>query len=163
MTKDPIDRLQTEWAEQRPDLDPDGMDVILRIQFLARSMARRTADSLADVGLEWWEYDVLSALRRQGSPFRLSASALCRETNLSTGAMTNRIDRLEARDLVRRATSADDRRSVEITLTAVGRRLIDAAVGLRFDAARQSLSAVSAAERKRLAGLLRRLVLANPG
>jgi DNA-binding MarR family transcriptional regulator len=107
--------------------------------------------------LELWEYDVLSALRRQGRPFALAATRLARETDLSGGAMTNRIDRLEARGLVRRRPDKDDRRGVIVILSARGRRVIDEAIRFRLEAARESLRSLSAAEQEELAGLLRRI------
>ena len=101
----------------------------------------------------------LSALRRQGKPYSSSASDLARETDLSTGAMTNRIDRLESRRLVRRNPDKDDRRGVNVSLTAQGRRLIDDAIQHRLDAASESLKGINAAGRRQLADLLRDVVV----
>ena len=114
---------------------------------------------LGRAGLELFEYDVLSALRRQGKPFQLSATALARQTGMSTGAMTNRIDKLEDRGLVVRRTGETDRRSVVVSLSREGRRLIDAAILLRLEAADASLQGISTAERRRLADLLRKVRL----
>ena len=100
-------------------------------------------------------------MRRQGKPYELAASALAAETGLSTGAMTNRVDKLEQRKLVRRRADKADRRGVNVSLTANGIRMIDAALGLRLDAADESLASLGAAERKRLAALLRKVVLAS--
>ena len=115
------------------------------------------------LGLELFEYDVLSALRRQGKPFQLAATELARQTGLSTGAMTNRIDKLETRGLVLRRPGEKDRRSVAVSLSQEGRRLIDAAIQLRLEAADDSLQGISKSERRRLADLLRKVRLGLAG
>ena len=113
------------------------------------------------LALELWEYDVLSALRRQGAPYVLPATRLARETDLSSGAMTNRIDRLEERGLVRRRQARNDRRGVNVSLTAKGRRLIDKAIQHRLESARDSLAALDPGQQHELAQLLRTVVLAG--
>ena len=115
--------------------------------------------ALAPLDLELFEYDVLSALRRQGRPFALPATGLAKETGLSSGAMTNRIDKLEARGLVKRKPDKSDRRAVIVSLTAEGRRAIDEAIQLRLDAADESLQGLSAREHNDLAALLRKVRL----
>ena len=131
----------------------------IRPSFLNRSFSRQAAKALEPAGMELWEYDVLSALRRQGKPFALPATRLARETELSTGAMTNRIDRLEERGFVLRNADKDDRRSVIIRLTAAGRREIDNAIGLRLEAARDSVKSLTVKQRRALSELLRLVVV----
>jgi DNA-binding MarR family transcriptional regulator len=159
MQKDAIDEILEQWSEERPDLDTSSLGVVIRIMTLYRAFLRQATESLAEIGLELWEYDVLSALRRQGSPFSLTASELAFETDLSSGAMTNRIDRLESRRLVKRFPGKQDRRSVNVKLTAAGKRLINEAIQHRLDAATESLHGISAPEQRRLADLLRSVVL----
>jgi DNA-binding MarR family transcriptional regulator len=159
MEKDPVDEILEQWSEERPDLDTSSLGVVIRVMALYRSFLRQATDALEGVGLELWEYDVLSALRRQGAPFSLPATGLARETGLSTGAMTNRIDRLESRRYVERSPDEDDRRGVNVSLTAKGRKLIDAAIQHRLDAASESLQGVSASEQRQLADLLRAVVI----
>jgi len=106
MNRDIIDELQSDWNKQRPDLDPEAMGVILRIQALAKILGDQTAERLQMFDLQWWQYDVLSALRRQGEPFIMAATELADTAMLTSGAMTNRIDRLEEEQLVRRFESA---------------------------------------------------------
>ncbi len=130
---------------------------------LYRAFHRQATAALKPLGLELFEYDVLSALRRQGKPFQLSATALARETGLSTGAMTNRIDKLEARGLVARKPGERDRRSVVVSLSREGRRLIDAAIQLRLEAADASLRGITMKERRQLADLLRKVRLGPAG
>ena len=92
---DIIDDLQNNWVRQRPDLNPEPMGVVLRIQALAKILGDQTAEKLQSFDLQWWQYDVLSTLRRQGEPFIMAATELAQTSMLTSGAMTNRIDRLE--------------------------------------------------------------------
>jgi DNA-binding MarR family transcriptional regulator len=163
MHTDAVDDILEQWAEERPELDPASLGVVIRVMSLYRTFHRQATAALHPLGLELFEYDVLSALRRQGWPFQLSATALARETGLSTGAMTNRIDKLEARGLVVRSPGKNDRRSVVVSLSREGRRLIDAAIQLRLEAADDSLEGITQAERRRLADLLRKVGLGLAG
>ena len=106
-----------------------------------------------------FEDHVLSALRRQGRPYALPATGLAAETGLSSGAMTNRIDKLEARGMVRRRPDKNDRRAVIVSLTPAGKRAIDEAIQSRLNAADDSLQGISLKERKVLAALLRKVRL----
>lgn len=162
MEKDTIDEILDQWTEERPDLDTASLGVVIRVMTLYRSFSRQATRALEPLDLELWEYDVLSALRRQGAPYELPATRLARETDLSSGAMTNRIDRLETRGLVRRNPDRNDRRGVNVSLTAKGRKLIDKAIQHRLDSARDSLKALDAEQQRELAGLLRKAVLAAP-
>ena len=159
MPKDAVDDILDQWSEERPELDTDPLGVVIRVLSLNRRFAREAADALEPLGLELYEYDVLSALRRQGAPYELAASGLASETELSTGAMTNRVDRLEQRGLVERRADEIDRRSVIVKLTRSGRRAIDDALSHRLDAAEDTLADLSKAERAKLAGLLRTVML----
>ena len=162
MEKDVVDKILDQWSGERPDLDATSLGVVIRVMTLYRSFSRQAAKALEPLDLELWQYDVLSALRRQGEPYTLPATRLARETDLSSGAMTNRIDRLESRGLLRRKPDPDDRRGVNVSLTAKGRRLIDKAIQHRLDSAKDSLQALSIAQQRELARLLRIAVLAAP-
>lgn len=152
---DPIDDLQENWSEQRPDLDPEPMGVVLRIQALAKILGDQTAVRLQEYDLQWWQYDVLSTLRRQGEPFNLAATELADSAMLTSGAMTNRIDRLEEEGLVKRRKDHDDRRRVLVELTAKGLKLIEGATEARFEAAMDALDGLDDRQRKSLSDLLR--------
>lgn len=162
MEKDAIDEILDQWSEQRPDLETASLGVVIRVMTLYRSFSRQATRALEPVELELWEYDVLSALRRQGKPYTLPATRLARETGLSSGAMTNRIDRLEARGLVLRKPDSRDRRGVNVSLTSQGRKLIDRAIQYRLDSAQESLQGLTARQQRELASLLRIAVLAAP-
>ena len=159
MKTDAVDDILEQWSEERPELETDSLGVVIRIMSLSRAFLRQATEALAPLDLELFEYDVLSALRRQGRPFALPATGLARETGLSSGAMTNRVDKLEARGLVKREPGKSDRRAVIVSLTAEGKRAIDDAIQLRLDAADESLQGLSAREQNDLATLLRKVRL----
>jgi DNA-binding MarR family transcriptional regulator len=157
--QDEVDRLVEAWRRERPDLDVAPLDVLSRVTRLARHLdrARRTAFQTHD--LEPWEFDVLAALRRAGSPYELSPGALLTQTLVTSGTMTNRIDRLETKGLVERLPDPNDRRGVHVRLTAEGRRRVDAALADLLDYERTILAALPETDRAKLAEQLRTLVL----
>jgi len=161
MKTDAVDDILEQWSEERPELDTTSLGVVIRVMSLYRAFVRQAAGALEPLGLELFEYDVLSALRRQGKPYSLPATRLASATGLSSGAMTNRVDRLEERGFVRRRRARKDRRGVVVSLTASGRRAIDKAIQLRLDAADESLRSINAKERRELVDLLRKVKLAG--
>jgi DNA-binding MarR family transcriptional regulator len=160
---DPVDELLKEWRKERPDLDTAGLAIVNRIWMLGKLIRRRTRKALRPLKLEMWEYEVLAALRRQGEPFELAPSVIAKMSMLTTGAMTNRIDRLEERDLVKRKPDPDDRRALYITLTQKGVDLIDRAIEIRAEEAASIVSRLQEPERVELGRLLRTLVLETKG
>jgi len=161
MSRDIIDELQDDWSEERPDLDSEAMGVVLRIQALEKILGDQVAERLREHGLQWWQYDVLSALRRQGKPFRMAATELADASMLTSGAMTNRIDRLEQRGLVRRLTDPEDRRRVLVELTPEGIERVESATKARFEIATAAVSGLDRKSRRQLSNLLRLLLLAQ--
>jgi DNA-binding MarR family transcriptional regulator len=156
--RDEVDDLVAAWHTQRPDLDVAPLQVLSRVSRLARHLdiARRGAFAAHD--LESWEFDVLSALRRSGPPFQLTPGALLRATLVTSGTMTNRIDRLAGRGLVRREPDPRDRRGVLVTLTRQGAAVVDAALAGLLDSERKLLAALDEEERQVLATMLRTLL-----
>ncbi|MCW8925251.1 MAG: MarR family transcriptional regulator [Xanthomonadales bacterium] len=152
---DVVDEVQSDWQKQRPDLDPEPMGVVLRIQALAKILGEQTAKKLQRFDLQWWQYDVLSTLRRRGAPFIMPATDLASSTMLTSGAMTNRIDRLEEERLVRRIKDENDGRRVLVQLTSTGLELIDSATEARFESATEALENLSRGQRESLSRLLR--------
>ena len=161
MKMDAVDEILGQWSDERPELDTASLGVVIRVMSLYKSFLRQAATALAPLDLEVFEYDVMSALRRQGAPFALAATQLATETGLSSGAMTNRIDRLEKRGIVKRVRDKNDRRGVSVSLTPRGQNMINKAIQLRLDAADEGLSGIGARDRRQLATLLRKIVLAN--
>lgn len=158
VTPDQVDDIVAAWRRERPDLDVSPLEVLSRVSRLARhlDLARRHAFDRVD--LVAWEFDVLSALRRSGEPYQLSAGELVRQTMVTSGTMTNRIDRLLARGMVARSPSESDRRTVLITLTAQGRAAVDSALADLVTDEHELLAGLSVRERDELAAALRRLL-----
>jgi DNA-binding MarR family transcriptional regulator len=156
--RDEVDDLVAAWRAQRPDLDVEPLQVLSRISRLARHLDIARRGAFADHGLESWEFDVLSALRRQGPPFQLTPGALLRATLVTSGTMTNRIDRLAAAGLVRREPDPRDKRGVLVTLTDRGMARVDAAFADLLRRERALLAGLNAGERRRLADLMRILL-----
>lgn len=158
-SSDEVDRIVAAWITQRPDLDFSPLEVLSRVDRLSRHLDRARRDVFRRSDLEPWEWDVLSALRRAGSPFQLSPKQLLQQTLVSSGTMTNRIDRLVGRRLVTRAADPADGRSVLVTLSDDGRIRVDAAITRLVDAEAELLAALPRGDRDRLAALLRKLSL----
>jgi len=155
---DEVDDLVAAWQAERPDLDVQPMQVLSRISRLARHLDRERRSAFAAYDLESWEFDVLAALRRQGAPYELSPGALLRATLVTSGTMTNRIDRLEEAGLVRRRPDPQDKRGVLVTLTAAGQARVDAALSDLLKAEHALLASLPAESRGVLADLLRILL-----
>ena len=139
------------WRRERPDLDVGPMAVLSRVSRIARHLDRARRATFAEHGIEAHEFDVLAALRRVGPPYELSPGRLLRETLVGSGTMTNRLDRLEARGLVRRRRDPADGRAVLVRLTAAGRRRVDSAVTDLLRRERELLAGLPVRERDRLA------------
>ncbi len=155
---DEVDRVVAAWRRERPDLEVTPLEVLSRVTRLAKhlDLARRAAFTAS--GLEMWEFDVLAALRRAGEPYRLTPGELIRATMVTSGTMTNRVDRLVGRQLVQRTSSPTDRRAVLVTLTAAGTELVDVAMERLIEHERELLQRLSAKDQQRLASTLRRLL-----
>lgn len=125
---DHVDHLLAQWAEERPELDTSLLRLAARIVRLSRYLDRASAEHLAPWGLSEGEQNVLAALRRSGPPYELTPTELYRSLLVSSGAMTNRLDRLEEAGLLVRTPDADDRRRTRVGLTERGREVVDAAV-----------------------------------
>ena len=156
--QDAVDRITSQWHDVRPDLDLSPVEVIGRVSRLSRLVDRRLAQNFARFGIENWMYDVLATLRRSGEPYALTAGDLVRQTMVTTGAITNRIDRLEQRGLVER-TRTDDRRKVVVRLTGKGLDLVEEVVVAHLATEREILAGLTARQRRDLAGMLRILLL----
>jgi DNA-binding MarR family transcriptional regulator len=158
MLRDQVDDLVAAWRTQRPDLDVEPMQVLSRISRLARHLDIARRGAFADHGLESWGFDVLAALRRQGPPFQLTPGALLRATLVTSGTMTNRVDRLAAEGLVRREPDPRDKRGVLVTLTGQGRERVDAALADLLRRERVLLAGLDSGQHRHLADLMRILL-----
>ena len=159
--QDIIDELVAQWRQERPDLGDEAFEAMSTIGRLTRIgllLAPLIERVYAAHGVGRGDFDVLAALRRQGEPFTLTPTAMARLLIISPGAMTNRLDRLEAAGHVKRQHDPDNRRSVLVTLTPDGRTLVDTVLRAHVENQKHLLSAFSPGERKRLDSALRRLL-----
>jgi DNA-binding MarR family transcriptional regulator len=159
MSSDYVDTILQQWATERPDLDVSPMGVIGRISRLSRVLERSIEDVFASYDLSRGGFDVLAALRRSGPPYRLSPTDLYNSLLISSGATTNRVDRLEERNLVARVPDPLDRRSILVALTPKGRRLVDKVVDSHVENEHRMLDFLNRTERQQLGGLLRKLLI----
>ncbi len=156
--RDEVDGLTEAWARERADLDLAPVAVFSRISRLARHLDLARRDAFTRHGIESWEFDVLAALRRAGAPYELSPGRLLRETLVTSGTMTNRVDRLAARGYVERSPDPADRRGVLVRLTQDGKAAVDGAFEELLAAENTLLADLPATDRDRLAHLLRTLL-----
>jgi len=159
ISRDEVDDLVAAWRHQRPDLDVAPLQVLSRVSRLARHLDIARRGAFAAHGLESWEFDVLSALRRAGPPFQLTPGALLRATLVTSGTMTNRIDRLAAAGLVSREPDPRDRRGVLVTLSEQGKEAVDAAFTGLLEREQALLASLGEDQRRVLADLLRVLLV----
>jgi DNA-binding MarR family transcriptional regulator len=160
--RDAVDLILEQWRSERPELDHSPIGVIGRISRLARELEQRLEPVYAEHGLEPGWHDVLATLRRSGPPYRLRPSDLTGALMLTSSGTTKRLDRLEQAGLIMRGPDPRDRRGTLITLTAAGRRLIDKTTEAHLENERRILGALTEADRRRLADLLRKLQLGLP-
>jgi DNA-binding MarR family transcriptional regulator len=155
---DDVDSIVAAWGRERPDLDAGPLHILSRVSRLARHLDLARGAAFAKHGLEGWGFDVLSALRRAGPPYELSPGQLVAQMMVTSGTMTNRVDRLAARGLVGRGPDPSDRRGVKVSLTTAGRVVVDAALADLLEQERILLAQLPPAEQDLLSELLRRLL-----
>lgn len=153
----PMETILAQWRRERPDIDPSPMAVCGEIWRAGERLRQGVLANLAQYDLDFPGFDVILTLRRQGTDRALSPSALAKEMMLSTSAMTNRLDRLEARGLIERSTDPEDRRGLRIHLTEEGVALTDRIVGTHVETEEGMLSALTKKERDQLRALLAKI------
>lgn len=159
---DGVDLMIEQWRRERPDLDPSPIGVVGRVSRLARELEQRLEPVYRDQGLEPGWYDVLATLRRAGPPYRARPTEFAGALMLTSSGTTKRLDRLEQAGLITRGPDPEDRRATLITLTDAGLKLIDRATDAHLENERQLLGALTDADQRRLADLLRKLQLGLP-
>ena len=158
MERDVVDEIAAQWRALKPDLDVRAMATVGRLGRVCALGERLIEARLREYGLAIGDFDVLAALRRSGAPHRLTPTQLYKALMITSGAMTNRIDRLERRGLITRLDDPDDRRGVLVCLSEEGRALLDDAVTAHVENEAHILSALTRAEQAALDGLLRKLL-----
>jgi DNA-binding MarR family transcriptional regulator len=157
--RDHIDRFLESIRQRLPMLDPEVEGIVERIGGLQRRFKRAMDETLNEFDLDWVEYKLLSRLNRKGEVYRSSPGKLARMMELSSGAITNRLDRMEEAGLLRRLPDPDDRRGILVELTADGKRVYEEAVGVQGRKEALVASALTVAEKKQLNALLRRMMI----
>jgi DNA-binding MarR family transcriptional regulator len=156
---DRVDAIAAQWALERPDLDAFPLAVVARIQRVHQALKPLLDAVQESFGLRGESFDVLASLRRAGQPYELTPTALYSELMISSGTMTNRLDRLEAADLIVRRPDPSDGRGTLVALTKRGQALIDRALGDHVANEATLLSALTHEELQTLSALLRKLLL----
>ena len=155
---DEVDAIAAAWLAERPDLDVEPLHILSRIARLAQLLDERRAQAFAEHGLASHEFDVLAALRRSGRPYERTPGQLIEATHVTSGTMTNRLDRLAERNLITRKAHPEDGRQLLVRLTALGKRRVDAALEELLSSERALLGGLTPAQRSSLAAGLRRLL-----
>ncbi len=159
MKHDHVDFIQAQWAREKPDLDTSPMGVVGRISRISRHLDRLLQKNYSQFGLNGGEFDVLATLRRSGHPYQLTPTQMFNSLMLSSGAMTNRLDRLEDVGLIKRTPNPNDRRGILVTLTEQGIELMDRAYPAHIANEHQILISLTITEREVLTDLLRKMLL----
>jgi len=154
---DQVDRILEQWKAEKPDLDVSPMAIVGRLTRAALAVESRLANTFARYGLDASSFDVLATLLRSGAPYRISPVELARDAMISTSAVAQRLNKLEARGLVSREANPDDGRGTLVALTAAGRELIETALPPHLEAEHAITATLSAEERTLLAALLQRI------
>jgi DNA-binding MarR family transcriptional regulator len=158
--RDRIDERRAQWAEELPSVNTIGMAILGRARWLTLKVRPPIEAVFAKAGLDAGEFDVLATLLRSGPPYRLRPTELYRSLMISSGGLTNRLDRLTKAGLIRRGEPEEDARSLPVELTREGRRRAEVAFREDMKIEAELLAALSAEEMRVLEGLLRKLVLA---
>src|SRR5919204_5876359 len=159
--QDQLDQMLEQWRRERPEINAEGMALVPRVMRLAHLYDAEMARVSRSFGLKPGWLDVLSALRRIGAPHRMSATELARWVLLSSGGMTNRLDRMEEAGLVRRRPDPSDRRGVLVELTPRGRQVIDDAIDAHLALYEELVGgALTRAEQRTFVELMRKQTLA---
>lgn len=155
---DAIDRVVMQWVKEKPELDTEPMAIMGRLMRIAKHMETQVAELHKRHGLKMGEFDVLATLRRSGEPYRLTPSELIVSMMLTSGAMTNRLDKLETKGLIARKHSKEDRRSVTVELTAAGFALIDTLIEEHLNVQHHLMGELSREERMQINQALKLLL-----
>ena len=152
---DDVDRIVAAWRRERPDLDVSPLEVLSRVSRIAKRVERARKEAFRASALESWEFDVLAALRRAGTPYQQSPTQLMEENMVSSGAMTHRITKLAGRGFVVREADPDDGRGVVVRLTPAGLTAVDHALELLVRAEHSLVQALSPAQQSEAVTALR--------
>jgi DNA-binding MarR family transcriptional regulator len=157
--QDHVDEILAQWRKERPDLDVGPLGLYGRLFRVVHLSDDKLAKGLAQYGLQQGWFDLLAALRRRGAPYELNPTSLMRATLLSSSGMTKRLDRMEDAGLIERRPDPSDRRGTLVRLTRRGKSVVDRAVARHVGTEERLLGPLTAAERRTLDGLLKKLLI----
>ncbi|KAB7610203.1 MarR family transcriptional regulator [Amylibacter sp. SFDW26] len=152
---DEIEKIRNQWAKQRPDINTEPMELIGRLLRISHHFSSQMGTTFSAHGLTGADFDVLATLLRSGKPHALSPNQLLATMMITSGTMTNRIDQLEKKGLVKRIQNPEDKRSVSIALTEKGQTITDKAVTAHVETQKQLVSALTEKEQASLNSLLK--------
>lgn len=155
-TGDRVDRVMAAWRRERPDIDVSSIAVLTRALLIGRHLQKARDRELRELGTDTPTLEVLATLRRAGDPYCLRTSEIEAATPVTAGAISQRLDRLEARGLVHRERDHEDKRVIHVSLTKKGRNLIDRVVAGLMEREELMLTPFNERERKTLERLLTR-------
>ena len=155
---DTIDEFIKAWRRERPDLDPSPLGVLGQVQRISARLVSATEDLLEPMKIGWEAFSLIVSLRRAGEPYAMRPTDIYRQSLITSGAATNRIDRVSELGLVRRVPDPSDRRGIIVELTPTGKKLADRAIDLQFAMLDERLSALTRSERAQLSALLSKLL-----
>lgn len=163
MEQDYVDYIRAQWTRENPELDTAPMGIVGRISRISQHLDQKLQHNYSRFGLNGGEFDVLATLRRAGLPFQMTPTQLFSSLMLSSGAMTNRLDRLEKLGLIKRAPNPNDRRGILVILTDKGVELMDSAYPAHIENEDQMIASLSNTERETFTKLLRKMLLSFEG
>jgi DNA-binding MarR family transcriptional regulator len=155
---DGVDRIERDWARERPDMDVSSIGIVTRVWRISRYLEQERVQRLAELGTDRVTLDVLAMLRRRGRPYRMTAGELTKAALITSGGISGRLDKLERAGLVTRSFHAKDRRRVDVELTDAGVELVDSVVAELMDHENALLSELSAGDHADLRRLLKTLL-----
>jgi DNA-binding MarR family transcriptional regulator len=158
VSEDGIDRVEQAWRRERPDIDVSSVGVISRIWRVSRHLERERKERLAELGTDRVTLDVLAMLRRSGPPYRRTAGELTHASLITSGGVSQRLDKLERAGMVTRHIHAEDRRRIDVELTSAGMRLVDSVLADLMEHESKLLDELSDEEKDDLRRTLKRLL-----
>ncbi len=155
---DAVDAIKQQWQLERPDLSLDAMGIFGRLKRCSMLMTDRLDNTFAKFDLNYWEFDVLATLRRSGAPYTLAPTELFSIMMITSGTMTHRMKRLEARGLIERLPNPEDARSQLVKLSQTGFEIINKAATAHVDNMESLLASLNDTKKKELDVKLKELL-----
>lgn len=161
--RDIVDALVDQWGEEMPRFNGAAKGLVYRLIYLNERYMAAMQSRLRKQGLTLGSYGVLACLRRRGEPYAMSPTAIFQALSLSSGGVSNLLEKMEKDRLVKRSPDPTDRRGVLVKLTNRGKVIADEAAALEAGVEEEFISDVSDAELSALNSVLRRVLIQHDG